>query len=572
MPTRSTSSLQACDAVAEAHALGIIHRDLKPENFFSSRRRDGSPHVKVLDFGISKLGVESTSHKGRRVVTQENTVLGSPTYMAPEQVRNSKRVDERSDIWSLGVSLYELLTAAEPFGAESIPEIFVNVLTMTPAAPDQVVAEIPPELSAIVMRCLEKEPAARFQSVGELASRALALRHGQAGVGRADVGRRRDEQAPDSSSSLVRRLAPPTRPPFKPMVIAPRPLLLPTGRCSRHPRPCRCPRRSRSRLRRSRDSGSSSVSRSWPPLLLAGGASGVVEAAPSHEARAAALPVAPPSGEARRGAPRPSSAASAVSVGVTAPVAVASSTSVVTASVRVDGTGTGRRRSRVPSRLLRSRRRRAARRATTAPKPAGLPSRTDVVVARRAAVATLCSASRPSSSQTSRMPTTRRPKAAAAQQLFDEALKLMDSRRFAEACPKLARSQELAPSGGTLLNLGDCYEKNGQTASAWVSFRDAAARAATAGQKHAQAAALVRADALAAKLVHLKLTLAPDARRPGLEIKRDGESVSNAELGIDVPVDPGTHKIEATAPGYVPWTKDVTVSPGRRSRASSFLR
>ena len=151
-------------------------------------------------------------------------------------------------------------------------------------------------------------------------------------------------------------------------------------------------------------------------------------------------------------------------------------------------------------------------------------------------------------------------KAAAAQQLFDEALKLMDAGKFGDACPKLARSQELAPSGGTLLNLGDCYEKNGQTASAWVSFRDAAARAATAGQKQAQAAALVRADALATRLVHLKLTLAPDARRPGLEIKRDGESVSNAELGIDVPVDPGVHKLEASAPGYLPWTKEVTIA------------
>jgi serine/threonine-protein kinase len=152
--------------------------------------------------------------------------------------------------------------------------------------------------------------------------------------------------------------------------------------------------------------------------------------------------------------------------------------------------------------------------------------------------------------------------AAAAQRLFDEALKLMDSGSYAEACPKLARSQELAPSGGTLLNLGDCYEKNGQTASAWVSFRDAAARAATAGQKPAQAAALVRADALAPKLLRLTMTLAPGARVPGLEIKRDGQLVSNAELGIDVPVDAGLHKIEATAPGHVTWTKNVGVVQG----------
>jgi len=154
-------------------------------------------------------------------------------------------------------------------------------------------------------------------------------------------------------------------------------------------------------------------------------------------------------------------------------------------------------------------------------------------------------------------------KAATAQQLFDEAIKLMDTRNYAEACPKLARSQELAPSGGTLLNLGDCYEKNGQTASAWISFRDAAARAATAGQKQAQAAALVRADALAPKLLRMTITLAPDARVPGLEIKRDGQVVSNAELGIDVPIDPGPHKIEATAPGHVPWTNEVSVVQGK---------
>jgi hypothetical protein len=156
-------------------------------------------------------------------------------------------------------------------------------------------------------------------------------------------------------------------------------------------------------------------------------------------------------------------------------------------------------------------------------------------------------------------------KAAIAQKLFDEAIKLMDSGKYSEACPKLARSQDLAPSGGTLLNLGDCYEKNGQTASAWVSFRDAAARAAAAGQKQAQAAALVRADALATKLVRLTISLAPGARVPGLEIKRDGVLVSLAELGLDVPLDPGVHKVEATAPGRAPWSKDVIIATGTAS-------
>jgi len=205
--------LQACDALAEAHALGIIHRDLKPENFFLSRRRDGTPHVKLIDFGISKLGIEANSRSGRRVVTQENTVLGSPTYMSPEQVRNSKSVDERSDIWSVGVSLYELLTAAEPFGADSIPEIFVNVLTKTPAAPDQLVQEIPPDLSAIVMRCIEKDPAARFQSVGELASALFRFGTGKPSSVAPTWGE--GDRAPDSQSSLVGRLGPATNPGFK---------------------------------------------------------------------------------------------------------------------------------------------------------------------------------------------------------------------------------------------------------------------------------------------------------------------------------------------------------------------
>jgi hypothetical protein len=150
--------------------------------------------------------------------------------------------------------------------------------------------------------------------------------------------------------------------------------------------------------------------------------------------------------------------------------------------------------------------------------------------------------------------------AAVAQKLFDEALRLMDRGHYAEACPKLARSQELAPSGGTLLNLGDCYEKNGQTASAWVSFRDAAARAGLAGMKQAQAAALLRADALAPKLVELRIVLEPGMEVPsGLEIKRDGVVVSRAEIGMAVPVDPGTHKIEARAPGYISSSEDVSV-------------
>jgi len=151
---------------------------------------------------------------------------------------------------------------------------------------------------------------------------------------------------------------------------------------------------------------------------------------------------------------------------------------------------------------------------------------------------------------------------AAATVLFDEAVKLMDAGRHAEACPKLARSQALAPSGGTLLALGECYERVGRSASAWVAFREAATRAASAGKRDAEASALERASRLATKLPRLTLTIAPASRVAGLEVRRDGEIVTEAELGIPVPIDPGPHEIRATAPQRRPWASSVTMQSG----------
>ena len=109
--------VQAMDAVAEAHSLGIVHRDLKPSNLFLTARTDGSPLVKVLDFGISK-GVDTG---GQRVdLTSTSMVLGSPLYMSPEQVRSTKSVDTRTDVWALGVILYELVAGVPPFEAETV--------------------------------------------------------------------------------------------------------------------------------------------------------------------------------------------------------------------------------------------------------------------------------------------------------------------------------------------------------------------------------------------------------------------------------------------------------------------
>lgn len=151
---------------------------------------------------------------------------------------------------------------------------------------------------------------------------------------------------------------------------------------------------------------------------------------------------------------------------------------------------------------------------------------------------------------------------AAATVLFDEGVKLMDAGRLADACPKLARSQALAPSGGTLLVLAECYEKTGRTASAWVAFREAAARAASAGKRDAEASALARASALQSKLPRLIVTVPTTSQITGLEVRRDGAIVSAAELGVPVPADPGPHEIEATAPHMKPFKKTVTAVAG----------
>src|SRR5262245_41329189 len=107
-------TLQACEAIAQAHALGIIHRDLKPANLFVTNRADGTTSIKVLDFGISKVSLAGSS-PAEMNLTQTAAIMGSPTYMSPEQMRASRDVDPRADIWALGVIMYELLAGQPPF-------------------------------------------------------------------------------------------------------------------------------------------------------------------------------------------------------------------------------------------------------------------------------------------------------------------------------------------------------------------------------------------------------------------------------------------------------------------------
>lgn len=157
--------LQACEAMAEAHAAGIIHRDLKPANLFLAKQPDRRSIVKVLDFGISKA-----ADPGSAQLTRTATMMGSPHYMSPEQLSSSKHVDVRSDIWALGVVLYELVSAQRPYDAETMPEIVARILGNTPPSLATLRPEMPEALVAVVMKCLETSPDRRFSTVAEFAA------------------------------------------------------------------------------------------------------------------------------------------------------------------------------------------------------------------------------------------------------------------------------------------------------------------------------------------------------------------------------------------------------------------
>lgn len=163
--------LQASEALAEAHSLGIIHRDLKPSNLFLSRRADGSPMIKVIDFGIAK-SIDDVENAGAPFTTAANAVLGSPLYMSPEQMRAAPHIDARTDIWALGATLHCLVTGAAPFPGASILEIHERILLGAPPIRASQ-PEVPEALEAIILRCLRRDPDERYPSIAALAE-ALA--------------------------------------------------------------------------------------------------------------------------------------------------------------------------------------------------------------------------------------------------------------------------------------------------------------------------------------------------------------------------------------------------------------
>jgi serine/threonine-protein kinase len=156
---------QTCAAIADAHKAGIIHRDIKPSNLFCVPREDQSLMIKVLDFGISKVTDALPNDEG---VTVTGNFIGSPSYMSPEQMKAPNRVDARTDIWSLGVVLYECVTGKLPFPASTFPEICLRVAQDPPIAPRTYRADLPVRLEAIILRCLEKDREKRFPSAQAL--------------------------------------------------------------------------------------------------------------------------------------------------------------------------------------------------------------------------------------------------------------------------------------------------------------------------------------------------------------------------------------------------------------------
>jgi serine/threonine-protein kinase len=184
--------LQACEAIAEAHALGIVHRDLKPANLFVTKRADGSASIKVLDFGVSKVAWASEDVGGQTEpssdpkiaaartaspvssasasLTSTNATLGSPRYMSPEQLRSARDVDTRADVWALGATLFELLAGRAPFVGETTEELTARIAEDPTPSLRRFRPNVPAALDGVVARALAKDPDARFADIAAFAS------------------------------------------------------------------------------------------------------------------------------------------------------------------------------------------------------------------------------------------------------------------------------------------------------------------------------------------------------------------------------------------------------------------
>jgi eukaryotic-like serine/threonine-protein kinase len=212
---------QCCKALRLAADAGIVHRDLKPSNIFITKSGEDEV-VKILDFGVAKALIPGSMGGG---VTQTGVLIGSPHFMSPEQVRGGKHVDHRSDLWSMGIILFHLLTGRNPFGGEQLGNVLLRICTAPVPKPSELVPDLPPSVDDFFVRALERDPELRFQSAREMAARFQAIVAQHLGIPESEL----------SSGSLAD--APGPRPPAVPapsstLSLAPEtsPLAVPVAR------------------------------------------------------------------------------------------------------------------------------------------------------------------------------------------------------------------------------------------------------------------------------------------------------------------------------------------------------
>ena len=201
--------LQTCAAVSAAHDVGLIHRDLKPANIFIEQRSNTPAVVKVLDFGVAKFAVEEQADDDYQTLTQVGAIIGTPRYMSPEQCSGSGGVTPASDVYSLGIVLYEMLSGVVPFNAETPLAIALRHVSEPPRPLREIVPDVPEKLEAIAHKALAKHPGDRFADANELrreilkAAQDLGLEHAANAAALPSIEALREAGQPSPSGRLV---------------------------------------------------------------------------------------------------------------------------------------------------------------------------------------------------------------------------------------------------------------------------------------------------------------------------------------------------------------------------------